>query len=130
MVLSTVRRGSHCALKSASALSLGTAPQPASGSFGNSHTVMESRELDVALFSETIVKLRNLELLSIPVSRQNPLPVALPDLVRQLEDEIRAWALAKAGGEPTRAAEILGEPPRAAEILGERTRGSGGKKQS
>lgn len=37
--------------------------------------------------------------------------VTLPDLVRQLEEEIRAWALAKAGGEPARAAEILGEQP-------------------
>ena len=37
--------------------------------------------------------------------------VTLPDLVRQLEEEIRAWALAKAGGEPARAAELLGETP-------------------
>jgi len=37
--------------------------------------------------------------------------IALLDLVRQLEEEIRAWALVKAGGEPDRAAAILGEPP-------------------
>jgi DNA-binding NtrC family response regulator len=36
--------------------------------------------------------------------------IALLDLVRQLEEEIRAWALRKAGDEPERVAEILGEP--------------------
>ena len=36
--------------------------------------------------------------------------IALLDVVRQLEEEIRAWALRKTGDEPDRVAEILGEP--------------------